>query len=87
MIRHLESVDTIAATGTVTMAPYERAIAGYEDTALRLFALDSDSDEAKKALRDVELLRRRMKVSWQSKLREGQSVAQMVTASERPVDG
>lgn len=71
-------------TGTVSAATYERAIAGYEDTALRLFALDSDSDEAKKALRDVEVLRRRMKVSWQSKPREGQLVAQTVTPSERP---
>jgi hypothetical protein len=70
MIQHLELVDTVAATGTATMAPYERAIAAYEDTALSLFALDSDSDEAKKALTDVKALRRRMKASWLSKPRE-----------------
>ena len=71
MIKDLEFVGTIAATGTVSMAPYERAIGRYEDTALRLFALDSDSPEGKRALRDVEALRRRMKVSWRSKTREG----------------
>jgi hypothetical protein len=70
MIKDLESVSTIFATGTVSMAPYERAIARYEDTGFSLFALDPDSDEAKRALRDVKTLRRRMKVSWQSKLRE-----------------
>jgi hypothetical protein len=70
MIEDLEFVATISATGTVTMAPYERAIARYEDTALRLFALDSGSDEARAALRGVESLRRRMKVTWRSKSRE-----------------
>ena len=73
MIEQLEFVGTIAATGTVSMAPYERAIARYEDTALRLFALDSGSDEAKGALREVESLRRRMKVSWRSKSRKSGS--------------
>ena len=70
MIEEFEFAATIYATGTVSMAPYERAIARYEDTALGLFALDSDSDEAKRALKEVEALRRRMKISWQSKPRE-----------------
>jgi hypothetical protein len=70
MIEDLEFAATISATGTTSVATYERAIATYEYTALRLFALDSDSDEAKGALKEVEALRRRMTVSWQSKPRE-----------------
>lgn len=70
MIEDLESVATMSATGTVSMAPYERAIARYEDTAIGLFALDADCDKAKAALREVEDLRRRMKVSWLSKVRK-----------------
>jgi hypothetical protein len=68
MIEDLEFATTISATGTVSMAPYARAIARYEDTALRLLALDSDKDKAKGALREVASLRRRMKASWRSKV-------------------